>query len=109
MLISSLFIIITCDNAHLPEDAVKHPDFFYYYKRLLKLGVSEYNQRCFWRWMAMGALNGDCQNGGWMSDYDTFPLNFNVEEAKEIEKKPGFKSYNKHTPNFLQMLSTGIR
>ena len=83
------------------EDAVKHNDFFYYYKRLLKLGVSEYNQRCFWRWMAMGALNGDCQNGGWMSDYDTFPLNFTVEEAKEIEKKPGFKSFNRYVPNLI--------
>ena len=48
------------------KDARKHPEFEIMKDKLLKVGVSEYNQRCFWRWLAMAV--DDDPNGGWMSD-----------------------------------------
>ena len=83
------------------KDAMKHPDFEKLSKKLLELGVDEYNQVCFWRWLAMAMLKDDCQDGGWMSDYDTFPLGLTAEEALDIEKMPGFKSYDLHVPNII--------
>ena len=83
------------------EDAMKHPEFEWHHKKLLELGVNDYNQLCFWRWIAMAAIKDECQDGGWMSDYDTFPLSLTAEEALEIEMIPGFKSYSKHVPNLI--------
>lgn len=48
------------------KDARKHPEFEIMKDKLLKVGVSEYNQRCFWRWLAMAV--DDSVDGGWMSD-----------------------------------------
>lgn len=31
----------------------KHPEFGTMHKKLASVGVSDYNQRCFWRWLAM--------------------------------------------------------
>lgn len=39
--------------------------------------------------------------GGWMSDYDTFPLGLTAEEGLQIAKLPGFKSYALHVPNII--------
>ena len=83
------------------KDAEKHPDYERHSQKLIELGVNEYNQACFLRWLAMASLKDDCQDGGWMSDYDTFPLGLTSEEALDIEKMPGFKSYAKHVPNII--------
>jgi hypothetical protein len=83
------------------KDAEKHPDYERHSKKLIELGVNEYNQACFLRWLAMASLKDDCQDGGWMSDYDTFPLGLTAEEALDIEKQPGFKSYDLHVPNII--------
>ena len=83
------------------KDAENHPDYERHSQKLIELGVNEYNQACFLRWLAMASLKDDCQDGGWMSDYDTFPLGLTSEEAMEIEKMPGFKSYAEHVPNII--------
>lgn len=83
------------------EDALKNPEFDMYDKKLADLNVSEYNRRCFWRWLAMASISNDSEGGGWMSDYDTFPLGLTAEEGLEIAKQPGFKSYSLHVPNII--------
>ena len=83
------------------KDAENHPDYERHSQKLIELGVNEYNQACFLRWLAMASLKDDCQDGGWMSDYDTFPLGLTSEEALDIGKMPGFKSYAEHVPNII--------
>ena len=77
-------------------DAVTHPDFEKNEQLLKSFRVTEYNRRCFWRWMAMAMVGG-----GWMTDYDTFPITLDAEKGLEISKEPGFKSYNRHVPNVI--------
>lgn len=48
-------------------DAREHPEFKTLHEKLLSVGVSDYNQRCFWRWLAM-AVESNVDGGGWMSD-----------------------------------------
>uniref|UniRef100_A0A6S8TE51 Nucleotide-diphospho-sugar transferase domain-containing protein n=1 Tax=Chaetoceros debilis TaxID=122233 RepID=A0A6S8TE51_9STRA len=79
------------------EDAMKHPDFEMLDERLKsRLAVTEYNRRCFWRWLAMASLD---QPSGWMSDYDTFPLELTSERGLEIAAEDNsFKSYGLGVP-----------
>ena len=77
-------------------DAMTHPDFEKNEELLKSFRVGEYNRRCFWRWMAMAMVGG-----GWMTDYDTFPISLDAEKGLEISKEPGFKSYSRHVPNVI--------
>ena len=81
------------------KDAKKHPEFEIMRDKLLKVGVTEYNQRCFWRWLAMAV--DDSPNGGWMSDYDFFPLILTAPLGLELAKRPGFKSWAAHVPTLI--------
>lgn len=81
------------------NDAKKHPDF----DKLENLmnqyhpEISEYDKRCFYRWLAMATL----PHGGWMSDYDLLPLNFSGEESYKYVEKNGngrFTSYANIAP-----------
>ncbi len=83
------------------EDAMKYPEFESMNQRLEDMKVDKYNRRCFWRWMAMAMIENDHGGGGWMSDYDTFPLGMTAEEGLEISKQPGLKSFNRHVPNII--------
>ena len=59
------------------DDAKKHPEFDSITKELERLGLNPYNRKCYWRWMAMAALDeyGNEGNGAYfMSDYDTIQL-----------------------------------
>ena len=39
--------------------------------------------------------------GGWMSDYDTFPLNFDAEVGAKISKYGVFTSFDSHVPSLI--------
>jgi hypothetical protein len=80
-------------------DARKHPRFKELEQKLDDAGVNGYNQRCFWRWLAM-AMDTDL-NGGWMSDYDFFPLMLTAKIGKELGAEPGFKSWSVHVPTLI--------
>jgi hypothetical protein len=67
--------------------------------KLRDVSMNEYDQRCFWRWLA--AAHDDDPMGGWQSDYDTFPLSLTAEKGLELMKMPGFKSWTKHVPSLL--------
>lgn len=53
------------------EDAKQHPEYAHFDEMWSREGMpfGFYDKLCFMRWVAMAAVGG-----GWMSDYDTFPL-----------------------------------
>ncbi|KAL3777414.1 hypothetical protein ACHAWO_004769 [Cyclotella atomus] len=81
------------------NDAKKHPRFEELSQKLVESDVNGYNQRCFWRWLAMSLDNNP--NGGWMSDYDFFPLRLTSAIGKELGAAKGFKSWSVHVPTLI--------
>jgi hypothetical protein len=79
--------------------ALKHPSFELLQQKLIEAKVSEYDRRCFWRWLAM-ALD-DNPLGGWMSDYDLFPLTLTGQKGLELMSQPGFKTYGGQVPALI--------
>jgi hypothetical protein len=79
--------------------ARKHPSYELLDQKLKESNVSEYDRRCFWRWLGM-ALDDD-PLGGWMSDYDLFPLTLTGYKGLELMSKPGFKTYGGHVPALI--------
>ena len=79
------------------DDAKKHPDF-----ETMEIAVKKpfptdtYNQLCFYRYLAMAA-----DGGGWMSDIDTFPTHFPIEEAMTLPNNGKFTSFQGHVPGLL--------
>ena len=89
------------------DDAKKHPEFDSVTKELERLGLSPYNRKCYWRWMAMAALDeyGNEGNGAYfMSDYDTIPLELDSDEGLKLidESKGIFTTYQNHVPCLMQ-------
>ena len=80
-------------------DARKHPDFERLQQRLIDAKVSEYDRRCFWRWLAMAV--DDTPHAGWMSDYDLFPLTLTSMKGMELMSTPGFKTYGGQVPALI--------
>jgi hypothetical protein len=81
------------------EDARRHPRFEEFEEKISQIDVDEYNHRCFWRWLAMA--NDDDVMGGWMSDYDAFPLLLTGEVGYELMSMDGFKSWSVHIPTLI--------
>ena len=77
------------------DDVKEHKDFEKLKGVLDSLGVDEYNQRCFFRWLAMA------ESGGWMSDYDTFPMDFDAQIGARIGKYGVFTSFDSHIPSLI--------
>ncbi|KAL3777802.1 hypothetical protein HJC23_003575 [Cyclotella cryptica] len=78
-------------------DAKDHPYFEAFQQKLIEADIREYDRRCFWRWLAMA----NQENGGWMSDYDNFPLALTGEMGLKMERVPGFKTYGGHVPALI--------
>jgi len=79
------------------EDAKRHPDFTEIEKAMIPLyGSTGYNAICFYRWLAM-AVSG----GGWMSDHDTFPVNFPMNEGIDLPNGGHFTSFQAHIPALM--------
>jgi len=79
------------------DDAKEHPYFETMEEAVVKdFKTDEYNQLCFYRYLAM-AVDG----GGWMSDYDTFPTNFPMEEAIVLPNDEKFTSFQAHVPALI--------
>ncbi len=79
------------------DDAKKHPNFEAMEKVVTEVFPTDiYNQLCFYRYLAM-AMNG----GGWMSDYDTFPTNFPMEEGNTMPNEGQFTSFQAHVPALI--------
>jgi hypothetical protein len=79
--------------------ASRHPSFELLQEKLIEAQINEYNKRCFWRWLAMALDNNPL--GGWMSDYDSFPLKLTGEMGLQLMSKPGFKTYVGHVPALI--------
>jgi len=79
------------------DDAKKHPDFEEIEKLMKPLFGSEgYNALCFYRWMAMAVVGG-----GWMSDHDTLPLNFPIDEGLHLPNAGNFTSFQTYVPSLM--------
>lgn len=78
-------------------DAKDHPYFEAFQQKLIEADIREYDRRCFWRWLAMA----NQENGGWMSDYDNFPLALTGEMGLAMARTPGFKTYGGHVPALI--------
>ena len=79
------------------EDSKKNSFFDLFEKTVLGLQIDEYNKRCFYRWFAMSGLEG----GGWMSDYDVFPLSISHTDGLELPNYGHFTSYEGSVPSLL--------
>jgi len=80
------------------ENAKKHPYFEEMEKVMEHMFEKHdgYNRMCYYRWLAMAA-----SGGGWMSDYDTFPINFPMDESKTLPNGGNFTSFEMHIPNLI--------
>lgn len=79
------------------DDAMKHPFFETMQKVVTDVFDKDtYNQLCFYRYLAMAV-----EGGGWMSDYDTFPTNFPMEEGTVLPNEGKFTSFQAHVPALI--------
>ena len=90
------------------DDAKKHPDFTKYDENLVmdssiertfhNLYRNSYNYMCFMRWLAMAAHG----KGGWMSDYDTFPIGSIANyDGLKLPNNGAFTGHERHVPSLL--------
>lgn len=80
------------------DDAKKNPYFEEVESIMTPLhGSTGYDSLCFYRWLAMAKVSG----GGWMSDHDTFPVNFNQNDMIVLPHHGEFTVYQGHIPAFM--------
>ena len=83
-------------------DAKRHPNFEYFQnilvgKKQFRRNRDRYNYYCFMRWVAISA-----SGGGWLVDYDTFPLNLPASTYMTSLPHDGqFTGHSSYVPNIL--------
>jgi len=78
------------------EDAKRHP-YFKQMEEVVKPMFGEgYNAMCLYRWLAIAA-----SGGGWMTDYDTFPTNFPMDEGIILPNNGNLTSFEVHVPSLM--------
>jgi len=81
------------------EDAKLHNSYDRFKKAFedATMKISYYDQYCFYRWLAVAA-----HGGGWMSDFDNFPLYFDPNVyGYDLPHGGKFTSYDGHVPNLV--------
>lgn len=76
------------------EDAEAHPSYDEYVKALEGLPFGYYDKLCFLRWLAISQVGG-----GWISDYDTFPLEDFTKDAFSLPNEGRFTTYERIVPS----------
>jgi len=84
------------------DDARRHPDYEKYTNLLTKgtenVFEDSYDFMCFMRWLAMSSHG----KGGFMADYDTFPLEITPSMGSSSMPNYGvFTSYQRHVPSLI--------
>ena len=78
------------------DDAKKHPEFDRIWKIVSSQGYNTYEVLCYVRWLAMAAVGG-----GWMSDYDTFPLHDFRQDGLVLPNNGKFTVYESWVPSLM--------
>jgi len=80
------------------DDAKKNPFFEEAEKIMAPIhGGVAYDSLCFYRWLAMAQES----DGGWMSDHDTFPVNFTPNDVTVLPRGGDFTVFHSHIPAFM--------
>lgn len=80
------------------KDALPHP-LFKHAKTLTSNILDDFQKLNIYRWFAMSY--GVSEEGGWMSDYDVFPLHISPLEGLNLPNEGVFTSHEKIVPNLL--------
>ena len=77
------------------NDVKQHPNYISIKERIEETDMvnKRYNEICFYRWFAMVVVGG-----GWLADYDVFPLNFPPDEGKVLPNGGTFTGFQKAVP-----------
>jgi len=81
------------------EDAKRHPMFDKFREAFdnAEYKINEYNRMCFYRWLAIAS-----SGGGWMSDFDTYPLHSQpLRDGVDLPNNGKFTDYERHVPCLL--------
>ena len=78
------------------EDARRHPDFDEIWTVVQRSGYSAYECMCYVRWLAMASVGG-----GFMSDYDTYPLYDFTRDGHEMPHGGDFTVYDWSIPSLM--------
>jgi len=80
----------------MDQDAQKHPKYAEFIRLLGKTGASQYDRFCFIRWLAMAQAGG-----GWMSDYDVFPLHDFRKQGSFLPNDGVLTIHNRQCPSLV--------